>query len=61
MNIGALIGGLFSLALAATVVAGWITHVIICIKTSSWILLLFGCLIAPVGTIHGIGSWFGVF
>lgn len=48
-------------SLAITAVAGWVTHVIICIKTSSWILLLFGCLVAPVGVIHGIGTWFGLF
>ncbi len=48
---------LFGLAAAAA----WITHVIVCIKTASWILLLFGCIVAPIGVIHGIGVWFGVF
>lgn len=43
------------------VIAAWITHVIVCIKASAWILLLFGCIVAPVGVIHGIGVWFGVF
>lgn len=41
--------------------AAWITHVIVCIKASAWILLLFGCIVAPVGVIHGIGVWLGVF
>lgn len=45
----------------ATVVASWITHVIVCIKTTSWVLLAFGCIVAPVGVIHGIGVWFGAF
>ncbi|RWI35494.1 hypothetical protein [Mesorhizobium sp.] len=42
-------------------VAAWITHVVVCIKTASWILLLFGCVVAPVGVIHGVGVWLGVF
>lgn len=42
-------------------VAAWITHVVVCIKASSWILLLFGCVVAPVGVIHGIGVWLGAF
>lgn len=52
---------LCALALAAASVAAWITHVIVCIKTSAWVLLLFGCVVAPVGVIHGVGVWFGVF
>lgn len=50
---------LFATILAA--IAAWITHVIVCIKASAWILLAFGCIVAPVGIIHGIGVWFGVF
>lgn len=41
--------------------AAWITHVVVCIKASAWILLLFGCIIFPVGVIHGWGVWLGVF
>ena len=41
--------------------AAWATHVIACIKASAWILLAFGCLVAPVGVVHGIGIWLGVF
>lgn len=42
-------------------IAAWITHVIVCIKASAWVLLLFGCIVAPVGVAHGIGVWLGVF
>lgn len=42
-------------------IAGWITHVIVCIQTSQWILLVIGALFFPVGIIHGIGTWFGLF
>jgi len=48
-------------ALVLTAVAGWATHVVICIQTSSWLLLVFGCLFFPVGVVHGVGSWFGLF
>lgn len=50
-----------SLTLGFGSIAAWITHVIVCIKASAWILLLFGCIVVPVGIIHGIGVWFGAF
>ena len=40
-------------------IAGWITHIIVCIKSASYLLLIAGALIFPVGMIHGIGCWFG--
>lgn len=43
----------------ATVIAAWITHVILCIKSTSWILLIFGIIVPPIGLIHGFASWFG--
>jgi len=56
------ISALAALVVGATAcIAAWTTHVIVCIKTASWILLLFGCIVAPIGVIHGIGVWFGVF
>lgn len=39
--------------------AGWITHVIFCIKASAWLFLIAGGICAPIGVIHGIGLWFG--
>lgn len=38
----------------------WVTHVLICIKSSAWILLIFGILVPPVGLIHGFGYWAGL-
>lgn len=65
MNPLAVTGSLLAILLWVTLVGGsiaaWITHVIICIKSASWVLLAFGCIVAPIGVIHGIGSWFGVF
>lgn len=40
-------------------IAGWITHVIVCLKASLWGFLIAGAIAAPVGIIHGIGCWFG--
>ena len=49
------------LALWLTCIAGWVTHVIVCIQTAQWVLLIAGGLIVPVGIIHGWGLWFGIF
>lgn len=49
------------LGLVLAIIAAWITHVVVSIKTSAWFLLLFGILAPPVGVIHGFGVWFGVF
>ena len=59
-------GGYFAffftvLSLLLATVAAWVTHVVVCIKAASWFLLLFGILAPPVGVIHGIGVWLGVF
>lgn len=40
--------------------AAWCTHVLVCIKASAWILLAFGCIVAPVGVIHGVAVWLGL-
>jgi len=39
----------------------WVTHIVVSIKTSAWVLMLFGIFVPPIGFIHGIGNWFGVF
>ena len=42
-------------------VGAWIQHVITCILEQTWILLIIGIIVPPIGWIHGIGVWFGVF
>ena len=39
--------------------ASWLTHVIVCIKTASWVFLLAGAVFFPIGIVHGTGVWFG--
>ena len=55
-GVGALIA-MFGLFCAS--VAGWITHIVYCFQQHEYVLLLVGALVAPVGTIHGWGIWFG--
>lgn len=40
--------------------AAWLTHVITCIDDDRWGLLIAGGIVFPVGIIHGIGIWLGV-
>ncbi len=47
------------IGLVVWVVASWITHVVVCLKTASWGFLIAGAIMAPIGVIHGTGVWFG--
>jgi len=55
-----LASGLFIVGWTAAFCA-WVTHVLVCIKAGAWVLLAFGCVIFPIGIIHGFGVWFGYF
>ena len=52
---------IWGMALGAWVFLSWLTHVIVCIKTSKWIFLLAGAIFFPVGCVHGTGIWLGIF
>lgn len=54
------LGILLALVVLASSIAGWITHVVVCLKAGSWGFLIAGAIFAPIGVIHGIGCWFGV-
>lgn len=43
------------------VIASWITHIVVCIKTSSWLFLIAGAIFFPIAWFHGTGIWLGVF
>ena len=58
---GNILVGLFGMSFVITMMAAWITHIIVCIKSASFLLLIAGAFIFPVGVIHGIGVWFGAF
>ena len=55
-------GSADTIAFAAVVwvIASWLTHVVVCIKTSSWGFLIAGAIFFPVAVVHGTGSWFGI-
>ncbi len=50
-----LIGGLIGLSL----IAAWITHIVVGISAKAWLFLIFGALMAPVAVIHGYATWLG--
>lgn len=50
---------IISLSFFFSIVAAWITHIVVCIKAASWGLLIAGAIFFPVGIVHGAGSWFG--
>ena len=40
--------------------AAWVTHIIACLLSAKYLLLIAGAIVFPVGMIHGYGIWFGV-
>ena len=54
-------GELLGYVLVAWAILSWITHIVVCIQQATWILLLVGAFVFPVGCIHGTGVWFGIF
>lgn len=53
-------GALGCTAFFIAMVAAWATHVIVSIMREEWFLLIAGALAFPVGIVHGVGIWFGV-
>jgi putative Ca2+/H+ antiporter (TMEM165/GDT1 family) len=51
----------FLILLIVTLAAAWVTHVVVSIKATAWVLLVIGAIFFPIGVIHGIGYWFGAF
>lgn len=46
--------------LFCVIVVSWFTHILHCLITAKYLLLIAGAFVFPVGVIHGIGLWFGV-
>ena len=49
----------FGVVLLVWVIASWITHIVVCIKTGAYGFLIAGALMFPIAWIHGTGAWFG--
>lgn len=52
--------GLVILAIFVTFFSAWVTHIIACLASAKYLLLIAGAFIFPVGIIHGISVWFGM-
>ena len=50
----------FALALMALVVSAWFTHIFVTISDDRIALLLAGVFFPPIGVVHGIGVFIGV-
>lgn len=51
---------LFIVFIVVLLPCAWLTHIIHCLITAKYLLLIAGAFIFPVGIIHGVGLWFGV-
>lgn len=47
------------LSLFALIFGGWLTHLYVCFTAGKWGFLIAGAIFAPVGVIHGWGTWLG--
>jgi hypothetical protein len=61
MNDSSTVGVLAILGVVAASIAAWLTHIIVCLKAGSWGFLIAGAVLPPIGIIHGLGLWFGLF
>ena len=48
------------LIIIALLPCAWLTHIIHCLITAKYLLLIAGAFVFPVGIVHGVGLWFGV-
>lgn len=53
-------GNLLAIATMAASFAAWLTHIVTCLNEGLWGFLIAGALFFPIGIIHGIGIWMGV-
>ncbi len=42
------------------ILAGWLSHVYVCVSEQMWGVLIVGVVFFPISVIHGWGSWLGV-
>lgn len=53
--------GILGIAAWLIALAAWVTHFVDTINDGEWILFIAGLLIPPIGVLHGIGLWLGIF
>ena len=42
-----------------TIIAAWITHIVVAIAAKAWLFMIVGALLFPVAVAHGISVWLG--
>ena len=52
--------GALLIAVTTYVLAALSTSIIVCIRTSEWLLLIAVAVFPPVGVAHGTGIWLGI-
>ena len=52
---------LLPIGLVIWIICAWLTHIVACIKTASWLFMIAGAIFFPIAWIHGTGLWFGWF
>jgi len=50
----------FGIAAVFVALAAWFTHVIVCLSSAKYLLLIAGAFVFPVGIIHGVSVWLGM-
>lgn len=50
---------LFSIVIFVTLIAAYITHIVVCLAAHAWALMIVGALIVPVAFVHGFATWLG--
>lgn len=51
---------LMCITVVATVYSAWLTHIVSCASERLWGFLVVGALVFPVGVVHGLGTWLGL-
>lgn len=57
---GDAMGVLAILLIWGATAAGWLTHVVTTVQDESWLLLIVGAAMFPIGVLHGWGIWAGI-
>jgi hypothetical protein len=52
--------GLITIGVVLWTFLAWLTHIIYCILTSKYLLLIAGAILFPVGCVHGNMVWLGL-
>ena len=52
--------GAFVLLFMLTLFTAWLTHIAYCLDNGKVGFLLAGAFFFPIGIVHGVGIWFGV-